>query len=242
MTTDEGLSIPDFTDMPDLCTTDEENAFSIGSLSDTDWADLLCSTVHEPFQLIPFLTSDNATSSTPARSAPDDSYAQHSWSGCKIWCNPPRSEISAVVHEAISDFLADLKHTRTTAKLAEEPDNFPDSLSSVDSEPDAVELTFDADSSRESARLQANPPETPELEQTMGLAMPSIAPGKAVSVFECSPAVSERYFVNPTPVYETGCVDSIASVLPESASCALGRLSPSCFLQELHILWDPGGS
>ena len=69
MTTDEGLSIPDFTDMPDLCTTDEEHAFSIASLFDTDWADLSCSTVHEPFQPIPAPTSDNMTSSTPARSA-----------------------------------------------------------------------------------------------------------------------------------------------------------------------------
>ena len=69
MTPDEGLSIPDFTDMPYLCITDDEDAFSIASLSDTDWADLPCSMGHEPFHPIFFPTSDISTSSIPARSA-----------------------------------------------------------------------------------------------------------------------------------------------------------------------------
>ena len=65
---------------------------------------------------VPFILdvcSDNngINSLCPFWWSPSDSYSKYFWRGCKIWCNPPYTEVEHVLNKAIERYKTDPRNT-----------------------------------------------------------------------------------------------------------------------------------
>ena len=76
-----------------------------------------------PFQVDATADDAGRNAMCPAWWSPPDSYSQHVWARCKIWCNPPFDDISAVLSHAIASFKTDPDNTCALLVLPDWPDS-----------------------------------------------------------------------------------------------------------------------
>ena len=64
-----------------------------------------------PFVLDACSDNDGRNSPIPTWWSPSDSYSKYFWRGCKIWCNPPYTEVEHVLNKAIEGYKIDPGNT-----------------------------------------------------------------------------------------------------------------------------------
>ena len=112
--------------MPMSCM--EDNMMALATMRDTtDWQfepDLFKSyDIHYgPFDVDACADNEGQNAQCEHFWSPNNSYAQHSWAGTKVWCNPPFEEIAAVLSHAMASYYEAPQKTKALLVLPDWPD------------------------------------------------------------------------------------------------------------------------